>query len=65
MEYFLFTTVSRLPLGPAQPPIRRILEVLTPGMRRPEREADQSPKPDVEDGNAWSYTSIPQYVFMA
>jgi hypothetical protein len=28
-------------------------------------EADHSPPPSAEVKNAWSYTSIPQYVFMA
>jgi hypothetical protein len=34
-----------------------------PGVMRLGREADHSPFTDVE--NAWSYTSTPQYVFMA
>jgi hypothetical protein len=35
------------------------------GIKRPEREADHSPPSSAEVKNAWSYTSIPQYVFMA
>jgi hypothetical protein len=36
-----------------------------PGIKRPRREADHSPPSSAEDKNAWSYTSTPQYVFMA
>jgi hypothetical protein len=36
-----------------------------PGVKRPGREADHSPPSSAEVKNAWSYTSIPQYVFMA
>jgi hypothetical protein len=36
-----------------------------PGVKRPGREADHSHPSSAEVKNAWSYTSIPQYVFMA
>jgi hypothetical protein len=36
-----------------------------PGVKRPGREADHSPSSRAEVKNAWSYTSTPQYVFMA
>jgi hypothetical protein len=36
-----------------------------PGGKRPWREADYSPPSSAEVKNAWSYTSTPQYVFMA
>jgi hypothetical protein len=36
-----------------------------PGVTRPEREADHSPVSNYKINNAWCYTSIPQYVFMA
>jgi hypothetical protein len=36
-----------------------------PGGKRPGREADHSPPSSAEVKNAWSYTSTPQYVFMA
>jgi hypothetical protein len=39
--------------------------VLSLGVKRPECEADHSPPSSVEVKNAWSYTSTPQYVFMA
>jgi hypothetical protein len=38
---------------------------LSLGVKRPGREADHSPPSSAEVKNAWSYTSIPQYVFMA
>jgi hypothetical protein len=40
---FLFTTASRTALGSTQPPIQWVQGVLSLGVRRPEREADQSP----------------------
>jgi hypothetical protein len=36
-----------------------------PGVKRPGREADHSPQSSAVVKNAWSYTSTPQYVFMA
>jgi hypothetical protein len=36
-----------------------------PGVKRPGREADHSPPSSAEIKNAWCYTSIPEYVFMA
>jgi hypothetical protein len=38
---------------------------LSPGVKRPRREADHSPPSSAEVKNAWSYTSTPPYVFMA
>jgi hypothetical protein len=38
---------------------------LSLGVKRPEREADHSPPSSAEVKNAGSYTSTPQYVFMA
>jgi hypothetical protein len=35
------------------------------GVKRPGREADHSPPSRAEVKNAWSYTSIPPYAFMA
>jgi hypothetical protein len=39
--------------------------VLSPGLKRPAREADHSPPTSAEVKNAWSYTSTHQCVFMA
>jgi len=38
---------------------------LTPGVKRWGREADHSPTPNAEVNNVWSYTPLPNYVFMA
>jgi hypothetical protein len=45
---FLFTNVSRNVLGPTRPPIQRIPEVLSLGVKRPGREADHSPPSSAE-----------------
>jgi len=50
---FLFTTVSRKALGPAQP------GVLSLEVKRLGREADHSPPSSAEGKNAWSYTTDP------
>jgi hypothetical protein len=62
---FLFTTVSRTALGPTQPPIQWVPGALFMGVKRPRREAHHSCPPSAEVKNAWSYTSTPQYVFVA
>jgi len=38
---------------------------LSPGVKRPSREANHSSPSTVEVKNAWSYNSTPQHVFMA
>jgi len=40
---FLFATASRLALGPTNPPTQWISRALSPGVKRPGREADHSP----------------------
>jgi hypothetical protein len=62
---FLFTTASRTALEPNQPPIQWVPGALSLVVKRPGREADHSPPASAEDKNAWSYTSTPQYAFMA
>jgi hypothetical protein len=51
---FLRSTSSRPPLGPTKPPIQWTLAVLSPGVKRPRREADQSPpfRAEVKKGGA-------------
>jgi hypothetical protein len=61
----LFTTASRTALRPTQPPIQRVPGALSLRVKRPGREADHSPPSSAEVKHAWSYTSVPQYVFMA
>jgi hypothetical protein len=57
LRVFLFSTASRLALGPTQPPIQWILEALSPGPKRPGREGDHSRPSSAEVKNAWRYTS--------
>jgi len=63
--FFLFPTVFRLALGPTQPSTQWAPGALTPEEKCPGREADRSLPSSTEITNAWSCTSIPQYVFMA
>jgi hypothetical protein len=62
---FLFTTASRPALRPTQPPIQWVPGALSLGVKRPVREADHSSASSAEVKTAWSYTSTPQYAFMA
>jgi hypothetical protein len=62
---FLFTTASRMALVPPKPPIQWVPGALSLGVKRPGREADHSPLSSAEVKNVWSYTSTPQYIFMA
>jgi hypothetical protein len=45
----LFTTASITALGPTQPPTQWVRGVLSPGVKRPVREADHSPPTTAED----------------
>jgi hypothetical protein len=49
----------------SSPPIQWVAGNLLPGGKQQWREADYSPPPSIEPKNAWRYTSIPQYAFMA
>jgi hypothetical protein len=53
----LLATASRPTLGPIQPPIQWILEALSARIKRPGREAGNSPPSSTEVKNEWSYTS--------
>jgi hypothetical protein len=64
-EVFLLTTVSRPALGPTQLPIQWVPGAHSLGVKRPGREADHSLPFSAEIKNAWIYTSIPPYTFMA
>jgi hypothetical protein len=48
-----------------QPPIQWVPGALSLGVKRSGREADHSPPSSAKVKNAWSYTSTPQYIFMA
>jgi hypothetical protein len=52
-------------LGPTQYPIQWAPGTHFLVIMRAWREADHSPPPSAEIKNAWSYTSTPQYAFMA
>jgi hypothetical protein len=48
MELLLYATESRPVLGPTQPPNQWVLDTLTPGIKRPGREAEHSPASNAE-----------------
>jgi hypothetical protein len=54
---FLFPTLSR--------PIQWVTGDLSPGLKRPGREADHLPPASAEVKKTWIYTSTPPYAFMA
>jgi hypothetical protein len=57
--------ISRPALGPIRPPIEWVPEALSPGVKRPGREADHSPPTSAEVKKTWIYTSTPPYAFIA
>jgi len=61
---FLFSTASRPALVPTHPPIQWLKGGFSFGIKRPRREADQSPPSSAEVKSTWSYASAPQYAFM-
>jgi hypothetical protein len=61
----MFSKTPRPALGPNQPPTRMVQWVISPGVKRPERETDDSLPTRAEVKNEWSYTSTPIYAFMA
>jgi hypothetical protein len=65
VKNFLFSPLSRPALGSTQPPIQRVLEDLSLGVKRPGREANHSPPASAEVKKMWLYTSTPPYAFMA
>jgi hypothetical protein len=60
----LFSMSSSLALGPTQPPIQYVPWTISPGLKRPEREADHSPPSSADVKERWIYTSTSPYVFM-
>jgi hypothetical protein len=65
VKNFLFSASSRQALGSTQPPIQWVPGALSPGVKRPGREADQSPPASAEVKKMRIYTSTPPYAFMA
>jgi hypothetical protein len=64
-EFFSSPPHSRPALGPEQPPIQWVQGAFSLGIQRSGCEADRLPATSDEVKNEWSYTSAPQYVFMA
>jgi hypothetical protein len=62
---FLFTTMSRMALGPTQSPIQCVLGALSVGVKRPGREADHSPPSSAKVKECVELYLHPQYAFMA
>jgi hypothetical protein len=56
---FLFTTTSRMALGPIQPPIQWVPGAPFLGVKWPGCEVDNSPPSSDKVKNTWSYTSTP------
>jgi hypothetical protein len=52
-------------LGSTQPPIQWVRVAVSPGVKRPGRDADNSPPSSAEVKNTWSYTSTPPYLVIA
>jgi hypothetical protein len=64
-EIFLFSTVYRSALGPAQPPIRWILGTLSLGVKLPGHKADHLHPFSAEVKNGGAVPPLSQYTFMA
>jgi len=58
--FFVLTTASRPPLGLTQPAVEWVPGVSSLLLKRPGREADNSPPSSADVKDAWSYASIPQ-----
>jgi hypothetical protein len=52
-------------MEPTQFPIQWVRGALSPGVKRPGREADHSPPTSAEVKKTWVYTSTPSFAFMA
>jgi hypothetical protein len=50
-EIFLYSTASRPPLGPTQPPVQWVPRALSLGVKRPEHEVYHSPTSHAEVKN--------------
>jgi hypothetical protein len=61
---FLFSMLARPALGFTQPPIQWVPGALSPGVKRPGREAHHSPPTSAEVKKMWIYTYTPSYAFI-
>jgi hypothetical protein len=59
VKIFISSTSSRPALGSTQPPIQWVPDALSPGIKRPGREADHFPPASAEIKKMWIYTSTP------
>jgi hypothetical protein len=62
---FFFSKSSRPALGSTQPPIQWVPGALSPGVKRPGREADHSPPTSAEVKKMLTHISTSPYAFMA
>jgi len=58
-EFFLFSIMFRLSVGPRNHPIQWMLTLLSSGVKWPGCEADDSSPSGAEVKNGWTYTSAP------
>jgi hypothetical protein len=58
-KVFLFPKMPGLDLGLTQPPVHKVPEGLSLGVKQLEHEVDHSPLSNAEFKNEWSYTSAP------
>jgi hypothetical protein len=62
-EICLFSTTSRLAVGPMQPPIQWVPWALLPCIKWPSHEAHHSPPPSAF--MAWTGTTLPFYILLS
>jgi hypothetical protein len=65
LSVLFFATASRPTFGPTQPPINGYQGALSPGVKRPGGEANNSSPSSSKLKNACSYAFTSPYVFMA
>jgi hypothetical protein len=58
-EIFVFSKTSKPALKPTHLPTPWVSGAVSPGVKRPRREVNNSPPSNAEDRNEWSYTSDP------
>jgi hypothetical protein len=61
----LFSMSSTPVLGSTQHPVQWVAGALSPGVKRPGREADHSPPASAEVKKVWLYTYTTPYTFIA
>jgi hypothetical protein len=64
VKNFLFSMSSGPALGSTEPSIQRVSGALSPGVKRPVREADHSPPTSAEVKKMWIYTAIKFYLYI-